>query len=267
MPTKLQVPVRNTLTVEKAKKLLEFVKRKVSDGDINEPGQMLAYIFNSFRELFSALSTPITGKLQLRKDDFRSAKEYSDFLTSLASDLDVLLSSTQAVTNAAVESFNLAQIKAQAIRTKIAQVTSYSSDLQLLDNNLGTNNIVAGDDFSDDSRIDMQFPVSGARAEMMPGGFGVSLRKTGSESVIDQDKVKIDVDANKRTYEGRYYAPLGQAEPEGGEFHWQEVGKAAKTEKAVESASKEGQTSLLAKGGLGNTPPLQPAHRIPKGGS
>ena len=216
---KYQIPVRNALTIEKAKRMLEALQLKVNVGDITAPDDLISRMYETFHELFARLRKPMTKELELRLDGIRSYNDIIVFLSSVADDLGILSDGAHSLTDAAVESFNLAVVRNKILQDKINKVQSLSADLQLLDDDLSSAVIVVGDDFSTPDKLDLSL-TSNTPCEILPGGLGISLAKSGSVNAVDVTKAKVTVTPSSEAYEGKYYAPLGDAEPEGVSFRW-----------------------------------------------
>ena len=229
MAIKLQIPVRNTLTVDKANKLLEIIQRKVAEGKVKEPDSLLAQLSKAFTDLFSKLKEPISQETSLHDNAVRDVEPYIELIVDSAHDIDVLLASVKELTAAAIESFNLSAVKQSILKVEIEKTRSASADVQLVDNTLGNSIMVAGDDFTSAAKTDPGFGISGDRADTFPGGFGVGLHRAGAANAVNPEIATVEIDVPEGSYEGRYYAPLGDAEPEGGEFHWEEQGPGADT--------------------------------------
>ena len=212
---KFQIPHDSNLVLKKAEMLLELVQAKLSTGEVTTPDKYINEMYSAFRELFSELKKPILTKYEIDKHDIRDPEKYSQFLTNLRADLLTLIESVRSVTDAAAKGFNLAAAKKGILEVIIKKAQSLSSDLQLVDDDLSQSVMVSGDDFSDQSKI------VGGSCDVISGA-GIGLHRKGSINAATPTNAKVEVprDIRDGLYEGRFYAPLGKAEPEGNAFHW-----------------------------------------------
>lgn len=242
MNIRSKVPNRNTLVLEKAKKLVELVRYKVQSRITESSDDYMGELYTAFKNLFSALGSPLSAAFKLDPKEVRSPRKFSEFLLNLASDIDTLIESTNKLTQAAAEGFNFATARKNMLWGEINMIHSLSGDLQLLDDDLDITIMAAGDDFQDNDKIDRA--ASGDMScDLLGGGLGIGLKRVGEVSAIDINKVKLYLpDKPEGSYEGHYYAPLGEAIPEGGEFHWE----AASTDTAKTSTSGTTKSSKVA---------------------
>lgn len=260
MSDKLRASVNNPLSLEKARRLLELVQDKISNGDIKEPEHLLSEIFQAFEKLFAGLKKPVTDGMVLDKDAIRSSKEYEKVMKQIAADLDILISSAKAMTEAATGSFNFAATRQRMLDTEIKKVTSTSADVQLLTDVPGANVMIAGDDFVDGSKIDRSIKGEGSPAEIVKGSLGMGLKRSGSANALDPEEATVDVEsADVGAYEGMYWAPLGEAIPEGGSFHWKAGKKPLKAGWGMGSLERLKKGDFVTKPGWASLSPSPPA--------
>jgi hypothetical protein len=247
---KYQIPVRNALTIEKARRMVEALQARVSSGEITAPDDLLSNMYEVFHELFANLRKPMTKALELKLAGVRSYNDIIKFLDIVAADLDVLSDGAHTLTDAAVESFNLAVVRNKILQDKINKAQSMSADLQLINDDMSNAVIVVGDDFCTPDRMDLAL-TSDIPCEVLPGGLGVSLAKAGVMNVVDAAKAKVTVTPSSDAYEGRYYAPLGEAEPEGRSFRWTSE-KVKKSRGAGKGGGSRRGGKRFGGGGAGN---------------
>jgi hypothetical protein len=105
-------------------------------------------------------------------------------------------------------------------RLKRAQSTLI--DLQISQDRFNQAVIVAGDDFTDSTRVDATQPLQLPRADLQALAHLLTLKRTSNKSPINPDQVTIQVDPLQNyptLYEGQFYGLVNQWVPEGGEFH------------------------------------------------
>lgn len=218
---KYQTPNQNELIIRRAGKLLDMVRDKLRNGELTGPDEYVAEMYESFKALFSGLRKPLLSSFEIDEKSIRDPEEYRRFLVNLEADLETIIKVSKDTTDASVATFNLAAVKGGILDVLVGKANSMSADLQLLDTELGNSVMVAGDDFTNQERI------AGGSCDLMPGGLGVSLQRTSVVNVATQDNAKVEINREEddELYEGRFYAPLGKADPEGGKFKWKQEHK------------------------------------------
>jgi len=150
-----------------------------------------------------------------------------------------LIAAEEDVTNlghAAIESFNVAQTLAKELEGLAALAGSKAQDIAVLAQGAATTVLVAGDSFDNRNQVDSSFALTMPSAYVDVRQGLVTLSREEAESLLDPERVKISVEPQGvtrktqdykentgRFYEGRYYALAGQAEPEGGRWHIEEL--------------------------------------------
>jgi len=164
----------------------------------------------------------------------RNMRGIEDDLRGLYEEYDALRQISQEVsTKASVDAAELEEMGNLA--------NSMITDLRLLEGQLGQDIIVAGDDFTDRTKVDDNFPTQFPKAEVNTLQGAVTLRRLEATNVITED-ADIQVtpigpsellaragrgrhptpDGTMRFYEGKFYAPVGESRPEGGKWHMEE---------------------------------------------
>jgi len=121
------------------------------------------------------------------------------------------------------------------LRDKAAEAASKVIDARFQSGQLDTQLVVAGDDFSDMSKIDQNFQLQNPMAEVITDQGVVTLARIEAVNVFQGANVSIDVKTlntgvtpsptpgnTDRFYEGNFFDFGGQARPEGGKFHLEE---------------------------------------------
>ena len=228
---KYTIPVPTNLTKHKAEKLYELLRMKIADNHSN-PEEILAELDILFYTLFAEIEKPISTGFRLKPKGLRLHEDLYNYFLDVSYDLGILYSSNQDLVKAAQASFNTNASNLSKIKGRVARVDSLSIDLQLTDRDLRSDIIIAGDDFTGYGRIDNK-EISGSKCNIMLGGHGLTLERKGHADAINIDNVVVSVNRPDSSYEGRLFAPLGSAEPEGGTFHWTAVGGGEGTDENI----------------------------------
>lgn len=219
MAIKYKVPIPSEMTEKKAQKLYERVRYRLTQRGNTNSEDLLAELDRAFYELFAELKTPMSIGFRLKPYTMRVHKDLYEHFRAVADDLDILFASNQNLTEAATSSFNISAVSTKQLKAKLAELESLSMDLQILDEDTKSSLIIAGDDFVDRNKLDLS-KVTGSRCNILPSGHGISLERVGHADVLAPDQAEIRIITEQKVYEGKFYAPLGEAEPEGGKFHW-----------------------------------------------
>lgn len=225
MTNKLRTPVRSQIIPEKVRKLLQRIKRRVSTGD-EDQDSLLASTLASIRKFFLNLKTKSSEQLEILPDEVRDPVEFNEHIEDIFNDLDVLFKDGDEIAKALPASINYQLTNTRNLESRINRLASQAVDLRLISDTPDNSILVAGDDFSDDSKTDKNFPVPGTRTSPRPVQNSLSLSPTASVNALEGANV-IRVEGPARTgkstglYEGKLFTWLGEAIPEGGKgFTW-----------------------------------------------
>jgi hypothetical protein len=207
------------LDADRARALLEAVRRRMMR-DQTSHGELKAELFKAFTRFFTELSMPITEVLELRPRSIRDPEDYSELLESAESDIKSGTDDAKNLSESIVAAFNLAATQMEQLDSKVKRVTSKSQDLQHLSDTFAEDAIVAGDDFADDSKMDLNAVLEVPMVEMPHNQNTVMLRRNEARNLLEDQKATIRILSTFRLYEGAFYALEGQARPEGGLFHF-----------------------------------------------
>ena len=234
----------NELTTNSSSSLIKLenaLKRLEEDDTSNESiNEKLADALSLFKGYFKDLSEPEFKPIYLRKGDVASSEDYNKNLQGIYNDLNRFYEDLSNYDTASQEAFNYSQVVVEQIRKKAEQLSSIVLDLRIFSNFTRGDVIVAGDDFINGDFIDNTIGLGSTKAEMIPGGAGLSLAREGTNPLSQAPGVEVDIIpvspssnlANvtaptpgnlERFYEGNYYNFLGEARPEGGEFNLQTI--------------------------------------------
>lgn len=218
---RVRQPNRMTVNADRARALLEAVRRRIERGEGSHP-DIKARVFRAFQKYFTELSQPITEFKDLMAVGLRDPEDYSDLVDDMKEDLDTAAADARNLSDAVVSAFNFSSTLVDQLDTKVKKVTSKSQDLQHLSETFAEDTVVAGDDFADDSRIDRSVALEVPLVDIPLNQNEAVLKRQASENILAafRNRVKIHVLSRFRIYEGFWFALEGEARPEGGRFHF-----------------------------------------------
>jgi len=236
---KYRLPSRTGLFTRALEFELRKIRQQLSESTDEGFRGLVGKAMSVFRSFILTLGKPRFSFLKIDiNNNFVSRSYYNETRKTVEHDLTSVEQDVSKLGHASIESFNVAKILATELDTLSLQVGSKARDLAIITKEDSVPVLVAGDDFTTRNGINISY------SREMPAAFVdvnqglVSLARTESTSVIDPDSVKISIKPvtpgidNKpqsyknnlgRFYEGRYYALAGQAEPEGGKWHLEEL--------------------------------------------
>lgn len=226
------IPV-NPADDNKIKRHLEKIREaQATDGDLVDAINAASNEFNKF---FLNYGGPSFSENKLLRNDTPRSEAYNENLETLEADIQDLYDSMDSASQNTLSSYNFASLAASEIKNQAQIAASKVLDLNIINNFIKGQAIVAGDDFIDDSKIDMNVGVDTVQAIILDGASAITLVPVDAE-VITGPQTKIDVtpllpttdggSVNReptpsnleRFYEGQYHAPIGDQRPEGGEL-------------------------------------------------
>ena len=185
-----------------------------------------------FQKFFSEYGQPYFKNYKLKTNDTPRSEVYNENLSSLNEDINRAYIMMQSTSSTAVSAFNFATIVSDEVRNAADSAASKVLDLNILNGYTKGRVIVAGDDFSDNSKIDSGAIVGSSQAKQIVGAKSFGLSIVGS-TIATNDNMKVTVTPTKpisangtvntgptpynleRFYEGKFYAFIGQQQPEG----------------------------------------------------
>ena len=205
-----------------------------SDGDL---GEAISAAVQEFNQFFLNYGKPYfkQNSLDTHIGTPKSAL-YNETMETLKDDLERLYEMSSSAAAATLAAYNYSSISAEEIKNTAAEAASKVLDLNILNNFVKGQVIVAGDDFLDTSKIDTSIQAETAQAEIIDGASSIGLKIDSAERVSLPDKTNItitplapakkDGDVNKaptpnnleRFYEGHFFASIGEQRPEGGQL-------------------------------------------------
>jgi hypothetical protein len=220
----LRLPNPTALTSTRAQRLFDDLQRRFQNQELLSHDDVRGAVYEALQEFFLHAAEPVFKGAELLKNQPRLRRTYLEPLRKIADDLAVAYREGQALTNATTASFNFQTALLESLFGRLKRAGSTLIDLQIAQDRFNQAVIVAGDDFTDDSRIDTNAALSLPKADVQPLGNILTLHRTGNQSVVDLQNVKVRVEPGQdyrfRLYEGQFYGLAGQAVPEGGSFHW-----------------------------------------------
>jgi hypothetical protein len=188
-----------------------------------------------FRRIFSRLGTRNFRFRRKHKNHVPLVEDYNRDLRDISMDLTALYEETKSLRGLQQEVFNYNQVLTEDLVNRAAKGASQVIDLRLLAGQLQEDLVVAGDDFNDHTRIDSGFTLDNPAAEVVTSQGIVTLQRTETEQILDEDTDVIVRPLNQgvtreptgrnlqRFYEGNFYNYVGKARPEGGAFNLEET--------------------------------------------
>jgi hypothetical protein len=216
---RVQQTAKSTINADRAKALLEAVRRRImrGEGDNNE---MRTAVFDAFAKYFTELGQPTLEYEPLLGFGSRDPDAYVEMVRRGTSDLQAAANDSRNLAGSIVATFNYTTTRIRMLEGRIQQATSKSQDLQHLTERFVEDTIVAGDDFVDNSRIDRSARLEVPVVEVPLNQGNAVLRREQGKNVLQGGNVKITVLSTFRIYEGKFYALAQEARPEGGRFHF-----------------------------------------------
>ena len=219
----LRLPNPSTQAQIRAGRLLEDLQRRFQKRELLSHDDVRGAVYEALQQFFLHAAEPLFVGATLPAHLPRDRQRYLEPLRAIANDVAVVYAESQSLTTALSASFNLQMALMQALKGRLLRAGSTLIDLQISQGAFNQAVIVAGDDFSDDSRIDTAITLSLPRADIQPLAGLLTLRRTGNETAIDPTLTTIRIetlqDYRYRPYEGQFFGLAGQAVPEGGSFH------------------------------------------------
>ena len=192
-------------------------------------------IYKSFRDIYLNIGKPSLKLRPFEPKQVPRSKQMNLTMKEIEDDLAIAYNEVNAIGNTFVEVFNYSHALSSDLLNATNSVGSKIVDLRFLNGQLDQNVLVAGDDFTNTSKIDTSFGLQNSPAEVSTIQGIVTLPRVESINVFDES-TKIDVSPVApsnlkvnptvgnvgRFYEGNFYNFIGSARPEGGKFHLEE---------------------------------------------
>jgi len=227
-----------------------------------------------FTKFFSNYGQPYFSAHKLRLNDTPRSSLYNENLNTLNDDISRAYVSLESANNSTINAFNFASIVSDEIKNTADLAASKVLDLNILNGYTKGQVIIAGDDFADNSKLDISAAVGSSQADQLLGSKAYGLSVIDSKT-ISNENIKVSVFPLKpvsssggtvntsptpfnlqRFYEGKFYAFIGQQDPEGGQLQFKyTVSPSVLPEKVSETyvnGVKVGQSNSSAPGSQDN---------------
>jgi len=250
--------------VELARQGLE--KIRLSQVSESELSKILSSSVEQFNLFYKSYGRPTFTANRLLRSDSPLSNLYNENLITLNKDFNRIYQSLSAASNDTLNAFNFASVISKEISSQASSVSSKVLDLNILNGYNKGEVIVAGDNFLDLSKIDQTYGIDLLQAEIIFGTGAIGLKKVDAVTVTTPaTKVTISpikpVNKNdkvntastpgnlERFYEGKYYALIGQQNPEGKVLKLKEVIDPANIPNSASTTTVNGGQSVDNAGG------------------
>lgn len=217
-------------------KLLKHLEKiKEVQASSSELAEAVGAAMEEFRKFFLNYGQPYFTAHTLDLNATPESALYNENIETLVEDLERLYKMVSSAAGSSLTSYNFAAMVANEVKNSAELSASKVLDLSILSDFVKGTTIVAGDDFINADKIDSDYPVETTTAELINGASSIGL-KTVDVQIVSGPGTKISVtpvlpagpDGSvntdptpqnlERFYEGKYYAPVGQQNPEGGKL-------------------------------------------------
>jgi len=248
-----------TLNPADADKIRQHLEKiKLAQATSPDAESAIAAASQEFNQFFEQYGKPYFTAHEFKTNDTARSSVYNENLITLDGDVARLYNSLESAAKATLTAFNFTTIISKEITDQANANASKVLDLNILNGYVKGQVIVAGDDFVDQAKIDKSIGIDTTRAEIMQGANALSL-KIDSSIPITNPNVKVSItpvkpvgqDGNvntaptplnlERFYEGKYYAFLGQQEPEGGVLQLKYIVNPASIPSSISTTTVNGQ--------------------------
>lgn len=260
----INVVTLNSSDIENAKQGLERMRlTQASESDLSK---ILYSSIEQFDLFYKNYGKPKFKANRLLLNDTPISQLYNENLTSLDKDFNRIFISLKSSTSDTLNAFNFASVISKEITNQAASISSKVLDLNILNGYNKGEVIVAGDNFFDLSKVDQSYGIDLTQAEIIFGVGAIGLQKVDAISVTNVN-TKVSISPLKpvgkgdkvntsptpgnleRFYEGKYYAPIGQQNPEGGVLKLKEVIDPASIPDSASTLTKNGNATGSINGG------------------
>ena len=198
---------------------------------------ILSDLFVEFKKFFTKSKSPKFEFTPLVEGDVVSAEKYNDTLQDAIEDVSVCTDEVDAIKPIVIGSYNSARQMAKELENRSETALSKITDIRLFEGQLGQEIIVMGDDFLSIKKIDNKFSLNAPSADIRTAEGLVTLNRAETVNLVDEDTSvtceptmpgSIETGPSKdstnsnRYYEGNFYNFIGNARPEGGNWHLEE---------------------------------------------
>lgn len=223
------------MPVRRIKTAMSRIKRVLLDPATSTLHDAVRTIGNLMSNILPRIGKPMFDPKFIVEDADPDPAAWNANLENIEDDLRTLYEEYDELRQLRVAVSNAASLASKELEEKANLAQSLLTDLRLTSGQLDQEVIVVTDNFLDMTKIDQNFPLQLPMAEVNTMHGSISLRRISAVNVVTEDaKVEVapigpsdlarDPTPNNtmRFYEGRFYAPLGEARPEGGRWHLEE---------------------------------------------
>lgn len=219
---------KSSTNLEKSRAHLFKIKEAISSN--SELSAIISNSIEEFNKFFTTYNRPTFTAHKFYKYDVPQSSVYNENLKTIDADLLYLNASLKSSTKSTLVSFNYASVVAKEITNMATVAASKVLDLNIISNFTKGKVIVAGDDFSSEDQIDHNIGIETTHGEIIKGGAAIGLKRVGTAVATDINttvsitpiqpggvETLAPTPGNvKRFYEGKFFAYIGEQEPEGG---------------------------------------------------
>lgn len=229
---RFRLPHRTQLTESSLRALYQHLRADLAEARTTSLWEILRGVQDALERFFARLGRPLYRHRDFEDEDALDAVRLHHVTREISTDLGTLHQEAESLREMTVATHNHAALRTGELRLRASQVAGLVTDLELLSGQKASEVLVFSDRFDDASRIDASFGGEHARADVMAGYGGLTLKRLGS-STVQSGEATVSVrvlspagagreptlDGTRRVYEGHFHALLGEAEPEGGVLH------------------------------------------------
>jgi hypothetical protein len=233
----LRLRLKNNTALARRKLLreIEGLRERIRSGG-GDFYTILNKLYVAAEKILSKVGEPAFDPNLLPFDADPDPVAWNRDMQNIEADLDALYAEVDEIKKLRAEGQNAAMVATKELQERANYAQTLITDLRLLAGQLDQELIIAGDDFANMDRIDQGFPLTFPMADVNTLQGIVTLKRTSAQNVISPN-ARIQVtpinppealnrlptpDGTVRFYEGFFYAPAGEARPEGGKWHLEE---------------------------------------------
>lgn len=220
MSTSVTSPNEFNLVSQSFLSKLRDIQDSVNSGALRSESELTHAVQSAYVQALDSLTTPERVDHPLDAFDVRDASLFNKSFGAIQRNAEFLLNGQDRLSTTIVQMVNHQQGLSEKVQAAVNKAASTTLDLRLFSNDLRDQIVIAGDDFRDRSKID---DSRSDNVDLLPFSGGLSLLRTGAESV--RDGVNITVSAPATTYEGKRFGKLvpPNVNPEGQAFRFKVV--------------------------------------------
>lgn len=211
----------NPFDLEKARLgvLLDAVAARIGSRGFETEADLFRAVIQAYREAYAALSHPSFQAKPLHHFDVRTPELFNRDFLAIETDLKALSVLGPQLSQVVHAGFNYSSACEERVRDEVKRGAGRSIDLQIISGSLRKDLIIAGDDFHDASKLDLE--IDADPCEPSPFGGYLTLRRIGSHDLAqDLSNVRVKVEGPEGLYEGCLFGFPSQVQPEGGRIEF-----------------------------------------------